>query len=275
MRGDLETEQGRDLPTPNLRWTSEEPSAAIRRTTPTWLQDLAGAWIFYSILPGLPWPTPRFERIARFAPWIGVVIGGLQACLWCLLDGLGWSALSSTPLVLALGIWLSGGLHHDGLMDTADGLAAGSARRLEAMEDSRVGASGVLALSMVLLVESAALIQLGDQTPIGVLIAAVWGRSAPLWAMARFRYLRPDGTAGFHRRHGRPLWDLLPLLLLIVPMLVIAGPWPLIFGAGIAVLVSERLGRLLGGHTGDSYGASLVLCEAFTLLGMALVVTAS
>jgi cobalamin synthase len=27
---------------------------------------------------------------------------------------------------------------------------------------------------------------------------------------------------------------------------------------------------VLGGHTGDSYGASLVLCQAFTLLGLAL-----
>ena len=72
------------------------------------------------------------------------MIGGLQALLWWGLARLGWSAVAAAPLVLSLSLILSGGLHHDGLMDTADGLAAGSDRCLEAMDDSRVGASGVL-----------------------------------------------------------------------------------------------------------------------------------
>ena len=89
-------------------------------------------------------------------------------------------------------------------------------RRLEAMEDSRVGASGLLALVMVLLLQVAALIQLGGQAPLGLCLAAFWARVAPLWAMARFDYLRADGTAAFHREHGRPLWDALPSLLVVV-----------------------------------------------------------
>ena len=40
---------------------------------PPWLRDLAGAWIFYSVLPAWPGLKPRFERIARFAPWIGAL----------------------------------------------------------------------------------------------------------------------------------------------------------------------------------------------------------
>ena len=168
------------------------------------MSDLAGAWIFYSVLPAWPWPSPRFQRIARFASWIGLVIGALQALLcWGLLQ-LGWTMSGAAPMVIALGIWLSGGLHHDGVMDTADGLAAGPERCLEAMEDSRVGASGVLALVMVLMLQLGALIQLGQAAPAALVTVGVWSRVAPLWAMARFLYLRRDGTAGFHRRHGRP-----------------------------------------------------------------------
>ena len=51
------------------------------------------------------------------------------------------------------GIWITGGLHFDGLMDTADGIAAGPEKCLFAMQDSRVGASGVLALIIILLVQ--------------------------------------------------------------------------------------------------------------------------
>jgi len=40
----------------------------------------------------------------------------------------------------------------------------------------------------------------------------------------------------------------------------------------MAVVVAEGLGRRLGGHTGDSYGAVLVLTEAFTLVLLALAI---
>ncbi|MEB3266749.1 MAG: adenosylcobinamide-GDP ribazoletransferase, partial [Cyanobacteriota bacterium] len=54
---------------------------------PSWLRDLAGAWIFYSVLPAWPNLAPRFQRIARFAPWIGALLGGLQGLVWWLLQG--------------------------------------------------------------------------------------------------------------------------------------------------------------------------------------------
>ena len=119
--------------------------------TPVWLADLAGAWVFYSVLPAWPWITPRFERIARFGPLIGLVIGGLQGFFWWLTAG--WLPLGAqVALALALALLLTGGLHLDGAMDTADGLGAGP-RALEAMADSRVGAFGVQALALLLLLQ--------------------------------------------------------------------------------------------------------------------------
>ena len=97
-------------------------------------------------MPSWPWPKPLFNRIARFAPLIGLLIAILQVLLWLSLSHIGWTKESSILAVLTLGIWLSGGLHLDGLMDTADGLAAGPKKCQAAMQDSRVGASGVLAI---------------------------------------------------------------------------------------------------------------------------------
>ncbi|WP_244279676.1 adenosylcobinamide-GDP ribazoletransferase [Synechococcus sp. UW179A] len=255
---------------------------ALRSASPPWLRDLAGAWVFYSVLPGWPWPTPRFERIARFAPWIGAVIGGLMAALWLLLSALNWPSVAIAPAALALGLWLTGGLHLDGLMDTADGLAAGSSRCLEAMDDSRVGASGVQAAFIVLLLQFSALVQLGGFAPAALVFAAALARVSPLWAMGRFGYLRKQdtGTAAFHRRNwcgwreGNPT-----LLLLLATGLLVWGLQPRRFIAWIgiallgtlaALLPAEWLGRRLGGHTGDSYGATLMICETFTLLAAAL-----
>ena len=249
-------------------------------SAPSWLRDLVGAWIFYSVLPAWPWPQPRFERIARFAPWIGLVIGGLQAGLWWLLSGLGWPQVAVVPAVLALGLWLTGGLHFDGLMDTADGLAAGPERCLEAMEDSRVGASGVQLSVVVLLLQFAALVRLGPLAPIALVVTSALARVSPLWAMARFDYLRVNGTAGFHRRHQKGLGDAVPTLVLLVvlsPLNPLLQQLPLLTAPLCllsALVAAEWLGRRLGGMTGDGYGAVVMLSETSSLLLIALLESA-
>lgn len=258
---------------------SPSPPHRPRPGAPAWLRDLAGAWIFYSVLPAWPGIEPRFERIARFAPWIGAVLGAMQALLWWGLQGR-VPLLAQVALVLALGLLLSGGLHMDGAMDTADGLAAGD-RLLEAMDDSRVGASGAQALVLLLLLRGAALACLAGNAPAALLYACIWGRVAPLIAMARFPYLRPGGTAGFHRRHWAGLRvELRPALLLLGPLLAAsllaagaaAGAASLaqpLLGALPAVAVPLWLGRRLGGHSGDSYGACVEWGETLALLLMA------
>ena len=117
--------------------------------TPRWLKDLSGAWIFYSILPPLPWPKPKFIRIARFAPIIGIIIGIIQSAFWIFLKNLGWNEVSVNLLIIGAGILITGGIHLDGLMDTADGFGAHPAKRLEAMKDSRVGAIGVQSIIVI------------------------------------------------------------------------------------------------------------------------------
>ena len=181
------------------------------KESPDWLRDLAGGWIFYTVLPGWPLVRPSFRRIARFAPLIGLVLGAAQALCWLLTSG--WLPTGAqVALVMALGLALSGGLHHDGALDTADGLAAGS-RTLEAMADSRVGAAGVQAALLLALLRAAGLLCLAAAAPLALVWACFWGRLSPMLAMEWFPYLRrrpqDGGTAAFHRDQwqgsaGRP-----------------------------------------------------------------------
>ena len=266
-------------PRPSSQPMSKPPDATPS-AAPAWLRDLAGAWIFYSVLPAWPWPEPRFRRIARFAPWVGAVLGGLQGLLWWGLEGR-VPPLAQVALVLAAGLLLTGGLHMDGAMDTADGLAAGE-RLLEAMDDSRVGASGAQALALLLLLRTAALATLAAAAPLALPWAALWGRVAPLVAMARFPYLRPGGTAAFHREHwaglARELRPTALLVLLVVVIDMAVAGW-VVAGSGAskavlaglagllpALVVPLWLGRRLGGHSGDSYGACVEWSEALALL---------
>lgn len=236
---------------------------------PGWFADLAGAWVFYSVLPAWPGVSLRFERIARFGPLIGLMLGGMQALFWGL--SAGWLPLGAqVALVLVLGLSLTGGLHVDGVMDTADGLGAGS-RALEAMADSRVGASGVQALALLLLLRAAGLLCLAAAAPSALLWAAFWGRVAPLLAMQWFPYLRDQGSAGFHRQHWRGLAPELTPALLALVLATVLGVWfgwagPQVVGLVPAVLVPIWLGRRLGGHSGDSYGACVEWAESLALL---------
>jgi adenosylcobinamide-GDP ribazoletransferase len=155
-----------------------------------------------------------------------------------------------------------------------------------------VGASGTQALALLLLLRTAALATLGAAAPMALVWAALWGRVAPLLAMARFPYLRPGGTAAFHREHWAGLAvELRPtallVLLLVMPLMVMplmvnpgaAGPRGVWAGSGLgmavlvglagllpALVVPLWLGRRLGGHSGDSYGACVEWSEALTLL---------
>ena len=273
---------------------------------PAWLRDWAGAWVFYSVLPAWPFIAPRFERIARFAPLVGLVLGGLQAVVWGLTAG--WLPLAAqVALVLVLAVVLTGGLHLDGAMDTADGLGAGP-RALEAMKDSRVGAAGVQALLVVLLLRGAGLLCLADgppfaaplAVPLAMVWAAFWARVSPLVAMQYFPYLREQGSAGFHRQHWQGLAkELRPVLGVLLVLGVVLALGVALPGAGLrvphgaglglwralgfwgavgvvpVVVVPLWLGRRLGGHSGDSYGACVEWSEALALLLMGLLLRAA
>ena len=250
--------------------------------TPSWLRDLAGAWVFYTVLPGLPWPNPQFNRIARFAPAIGVLTGAIQTSIWLLLAFTGWSKEALVFLTIAINPLITGGLHLDGLMDTADGIAAGPSKCLAAMKDSRVGAFGVQALIIVLFIQIAALIKLDSYSPIALPIATFWGRCSPLWAIEHFPYLNKHSKPSFHRLHWKGLNEYKPtiiiLLLVFTTIIFTSLDAPifltLIIGISVGILptllVPDLIGRQLRGHNGDSYGACVVLVETFMLLLLAM-----
>jgi adenosylcobinamide-GDP ribazoletransferase len=140
-----------------------------------------------------------------------------------------------------------------------------------------VGASGAQALALLLLLRTAALASLGAAAPLALVWACLWGRVAPLLAMARFPYLRPGGTAAFHRDHWAGLaaelrpTALLVVLLVVVETVVLEAAVLETALAGLAgllpaLLVPLWLGRRLGGHSGDSYGACVEWVEALALL---------
>lgn len=224
--------------------------------------------------PPQPW---ELGRSVLLFPVVGLVIGALLAGLHTTL----WWADPGVAAALALAIWvlLTGGLHLDGLADTADAWIGGQGdrdRTLAIMKDPRSGPAAITAVALVLLNKFAALQMLlaGDVRDM-LLLAPVWGRAMLVLLLVTTPYVRPDGL-------GSPYANELPRLSggLLVALIAIATiallEWP--GGILLAVMSIGFLGLRhawmirLGGVTGDTLGATCELMEMLALLTMALLV---
>lgn len=233
---------------------------------------------FYTIIPiPLGWQGD-FSRIAQWAPSIGLAIGGLLSIWESLLQALGMPVLTRSIWIVFAWVGITRGLHLDGAMDTADGLAVTDPqRRLIVMQDSRTGAFGVIAAIVILGLKVAALQEQAGGW--GLVLAAGWGRWAQVVAIAYYPYLKPTGKGAFHKIGMRypqdVLWGLVGLILAQIaygyfnPLAwrgaVITG----VMGLAIAIATGYGFYRRLGGHTGDSYGAVVEWSEAFFMSGFA------
>jgi adenosylcobinamide-GDP ribazoletransferase len=236
-------------------------------------QQIASALIFYTCIP---WPGAlTFDPgLARSAPLIGLLIGALQAAADTGLAALGMPPLTRSALVVAQGLGITGGLHLDGAIDTADGLAVlDPERRLAVMADSTTGAFGVMAGVVVLGLKLAALSQVGHDRWFVLLAVAGWSRWGQLVAIARYPYLKPTGKGAFHKTAIKSLWAALPGTLLLLGLSAGSAHWVglrlavgLPIGAVlITLIIGDGLNRRLGGHTGDTYGAIVEWTEALAL----------
>lgn len=235
--------------------------------------DLASG---FALLTRLPMPEHRGTGAASAWAWplVGAALGALGAALAGGALWLGFTPGVVAAMVLALGAILTGGLHEDGLSDTADGLFGGwtRERRLEIMKDSRVGSYGVLALLLVTLARWSALVTLLSAGETWVLVAVGALSRAPMAAlMAGLPNAR--GT-GLSHATGRPPLDrvLAGAGIAALVALVFAGlaALPMIALVVLVVLWLARLAlRRIGGQTGDVLGAAQQLAEVACLAVLA------
>lgn len=234
--------------------------------------------IALTFLTRLPLPLrgevagPDIGRSLAFYPLVGLLIGALLAAGgWLLMEV---SAPLAAALLLALWVLLTGGLHLDGLADSADAWAGGLGdpeRTLAIMKDPACGPSGVTMLVLVLLLKWVALTTLLEYGAWEVLLVApLLGRAAIALLFLTTPYVRPGGL-GSALAEWLPRRALGALLAALGLVLVLFSPWPALLGALVmlALLRWLMLSRI-GGTTGDTAGATVELVELAALLAAVL-----
>lgn len=205
-------------------------------------------------------------------PAVGALLGALLVAARHAL-GARLPAPLVAALLLALLALLTGALHLDGFADTVDGLGGGHTREdaLRIMRDHAVGAYGAAGLVLLLLVEAAALSALLGTPACDrfIVLALTVSRWAPLPLSRALPYARPGGGLGAAATDHGGLAELLTGTVLAVGAAAFVGPAGLA-ALGAVLLLLGALGwllrRRLGGVTGDTLGAAIVLSEALVLV---------
>ena len=240
------------------------------------MRNLRLAIGFLTVLPFAPRHSGPMGPARAYFPLVGLGVGGILA-------GLDLAARQVLPLpavgalLVAALLALTRAIHTEGFLDTCDGVLGGRDRaaRLEILRDSRVGAFAVVGGASLLLLKWTLVMGIPDaeRTSLLVLFPCLsrWGMVA---TMGVFPYARAQGL-GTAFQSGAS-WRQLVIALATAAL---AG-WLLLGSAGLVLLggvtaVALLLGwwfkRMLGGMTGDTYGATNEVGEvAVLLLGLSV-----
>ena len=234
------------------------------------MKHLISAFQFLTILPlGKPRELDASKTTPCF-PFVGLVIGLILLLADYLFSKL-WPVSVASVLDIMLLAILSGGLHLDGLGDTADGLFSHKSpeRALAIMRDSRIGAMGLLAILFVLALKWASLQGVAENRALYLLIIPAYSRGAMMFGIKFLSYGRPEGGVGTDFFSRKPPMGALSFILLPAIISLWLG-YPAIWLNALFVLVTALIllyfRRRLGCITGDMLGAMAEVEEACLFL---------
>lgn len=223
------------------------------------------------------------SRTVRAFPAAGVLILVPSALALVLLMHLGADPMVAAIVALAIQTMTTGALHEDGLADSADGLFGGRDRdhALEIMKDSRIGSYGTVALILGFGLRAAAIAAIARDVPpaaAGACLLAVGSlsRMMMVWHWSSLPSARSKGIAA---NAGMPEKSAFRMAVLAGTALFAILLWPFTSLTAIALALglasvaaagfTAHVSGKLGGHTGDTIGATQQICEAVALAALA------
>jgi adenosylcobinamide-GDP ribazoletransferase len=218
------------------------------------------------------------DGLAKYLPAVGALLGAILAVSAMAITLLTHSSLLTAAIITVEWLILTGGLHFDGLMDTADGIFSHRSRErmLEIMQDSRVGNMAVMAGISVFVLKVAALSTFpAEVLPVLLVLSPALARLSETFAIAAYPYARAEGKGKVWHDSTRFPADVLAAA--VIPLALVAAFSYLLGAAAITVaylLISLAVGwaasayfaSRLGGHTGDTYGAVVEVTETISLV---------
>ncbi len=207
-----------------------------------------------------------------YFPLVGLFLGMILTGVNLVLSYLGFPYLALNVILVVVLIIITGGMHLDGLSDTADAFLSGKPREemLNIMRDSHVGVMGVLSLISIILLKIVLLFSIGGFSRVNaIILMCIVSRWSVVLIMFFFPYARQEGKAGlFIRGMNLKIFILSTIVAITCAFVIwdIKGLIVLLIAAIFAWIIGKFVSRKIGGITGDTLGATIELTEVVTLL---------
>ena len=213
----------------------------------------------------------NLAKATLYFPLAGLLIGLVLSEINLGLFILNLPSFTVSIILIVSLIGLTGGMHLDGLSDSADAFFSGKPKEemLRVMRDPHIGVMGVLSIICVILLKVSLLESVSAPEKAGaLLLMCVLSRWSAVLAMFLFPYARQEGKAGVFIRGMTLKIFLISLISAVIFSFIIwqvKGMILLIIVSGCAYLAGRFTSKKIGGITGDTLGATIELTEIVTL----------
>lgn len=203
-----------------------------------------------------------------FYPYIGALIGAIAGLIYLPISK--YSNNIASLFALFLLIFLTGGLHIDGLSDTFDGFLSNrdKEKTMEIMKDSRIGAFGVLSIVILLLSKFIIIASFESNLPL-VLCLSLANSRLVVSRIITYKKVAREGGLGdlFHKSKPGKLIIISGLIYIaLILLLNIYYLIPLLLTFIMGEFFSKWSYKKIGGMTGDIYGAIIEIGDTLSLL---------
>lgn len=221
-------------------------------------------------MPKSDWSKENMRYIMCFFPWIGVLIGGVM-WLWGNLGLMITQSRTFYAVILVLiPVFMTGGIHMDGLLDTSDALHSYQSRerKLEILKDSHAGAFAILTAAVYFLFSLGVYSELTLTGLPVVCIGFVLSRALGGFSIASFPMAKNTGLAAtFSDGAQKKTVRLVSLIYVILCGILMVLYHPVLgicalLGAALEYLYYYKMSmKEFGGITGDLAGFHMQISE--------------
>lgn len=235
-------------------------------------------------MPQADWSEENMRYMLCFFPFVGAAVGAVMLAMEWICRYFGMSNEFITVALMMVPVFVTGGIHVDGLLDTSDALSSWRDRekRLEILKDSHAGAFAVITACVYFFVMYGGMSQIVEQDNREILYILAAGYMVSRCLSGIGVIMLPKANAsGTVAEFSRKAQDkrvrntlFVYLVLLAVFMIRIQPVWGVtVFATALLVFcfyVHKAL-KYFGGTTGDLSGYFLCICEVWIVLVLAVI----
>ena len=245
-------------------------------------KSIAVAFSIYSKIPMPPfkWDSDDMKYHMIFFPFVGIVIGFIEALWFYIAKSIGMGNIATTMIAIVLVIFITGGLHIDGFMDTMDALNSYGDRnkKLEILKDPHIGAFSVISLAGYILLYIAVLSEIKDfKLYIIWCLSFIASRCSVGIACMKIEKAKPEGMLNSETDNSSKAvvpWLIAELVITTIIMFIMS--WKAALFVAIAeidlyIFFASIVRKEFGGISGDTAGFYNCIFELIAALSLWIV----